>query len=328
MAEPVLSVRGVSKRYAGALVLDQVSLDVASGAFVTLLGPSGCGKSTLLRLVAGFENTDAGEIFVAGRPMRGVPTYDRPLTMMFQSLALFPNLDVAGNVGYGLRVRGVAAVERARRVAEALELVGLGPLGPRRVSDLSGGQRQRVALARCLVIRPSLLLLDEPLAALDLQLRRQLQQELKALQRRSGCAFVYVTHDQEEAMTMSDRIAVMRAGRIEQAGTPAEIYARPANAFVAGFVGEVNFLKAGDIGMPGQGRVAVRPESLRILDGAEPGIPGTLEGATQVGSMLRYRVKTALGTLTVAELAGSSPRALGQPVALTCRAADAVAIAE
>ncbi|MCC7284372.1 MAG: ABC transporter ATP-binding protein [Acetobacteraceae bacterium] len=332
MADAVLSVQGVSKRYGGALVLDQVSLDVAGGEFVTLLGPSGCGKSTLLRLIAGFENTDGGTIHVAGRPMQGVPTYNRPLTMMFQSLALFPNMDVAANVGYGLRVRRVPAAERSLRVGEALDLVGLSGLGARRVSDLSGGQRQRVALARCLVIQPALLLLDEPLGALDLQLRRQLQTELKELQRRAGCAFVYVTHDQEEALSMSDRIALMRSGRIEQIDTPADIYARPRNAFVASFVGEVNLLRVTDLAIAGAGRVAIRPESFRIVEnGAAEDlcIAGVLESTTQVSSTLRHRVRTRLGTLAVAELAGGSAvRAAGQTLTLACRAADAVRIDE
>ncbi len=339
MTIDALHVHGLVKRYADHSALDRVDLTVAAGEFLTLLGPSGCGKSTLLRLIAGFETPDSGDIFLAGKPMRGVPTYDRPLTMMFQSLALFPNMDVAGNVGYGLRVRRVREPEKTRRVAEALELVGLSGMAQRRVTALSGGQRQRVALARCLVIRPALLLLDEPLGALDLQLRRQLQMELKSVQRRTGCAFVFVTHDQEEAMTMSDRIAVMRAGRIEQIGTPAEIYRKPQNGFVAQFIGEVNLLPADVLHAPAGGnacgRVAIRPETFAVMP-AHAAVPaqacsieGRLLSVTQIGGMLRYRVKTQAGTLTAAGLAGSDAALQeGQAVTLTCRPADLVPIAD
>ncbi len=339
MIADALRVRGVHKHYGGVPVLDRIDLDVAAGEFLTLLGPSGCGKSTLLRLIAGFEAPDGGEIELAGKPMRGVPTYDRPLTMMFQSLALFPNMNVGGNVGYGLRVRGAGREERSRKVTEALELVGLTGMADRSVTALSGGQRQRVSLARCLVIRPALLLLDEPLAALDLQLRRQLQTELKDVQRRTGCAFIFVTHDQEEAMTMSDRIAVMRAGRIEQVGSPSSIYSRPRNSFVATFIGEVNLLHGRDFGQPTGsatgGRIAVRPESFVVGTGAVPAsadawaISGTLSSITQISSVLRYRVETAAGTLTAVRLAGMGAEVHeGQPVTLTCRAADAVPIAD
>ena len=330
-----LHLQGIGKRYHNTAVLNGIDLEVGASEFVTLLGPSGCGKSTLLRLIAGFEAPDEGEIHVAGRPMRGVPTYDRPLTMMFQSLALFPNMDVAANTGYGLRVRGVRDPELSSRVKNALDLVGLAGMGSRRVTQLSGGQRQRVALARCLVIRPALLLLDEPLAALDLQLRRQLQLELKDVQRQTGCAFIYVTHDQEEAMTMSDRIAVMRAGRVEQIGHPSDIYSHPRNSFVASFVGEVNLLNANALG-PGQSkRIAIRPELLAIHKSDAPTptggmrIQGLLSAATQIGSMVRYRVETAVGTLVAIGLAGTEASVrVGDPVALICRAADAVPVAD
>jgi spermidine/putrescine transport system ATP-binding protein len=223
--------------------LDGIDLTVGDGEFVTLLGPSGCGKTTLLRAIAGFEQIDSGAITLDGRDLTRLAPHQRPVNTVFQSYALFPHMTVARNVGYALEVRGVGTREREARVADALDKVGLGGLGTRKPAQLSGGQRQRVALARAIVAEPRLLLLDEPLSALDRNLRQAMQIELKDLQHRLGIAFVFVTHDQEEALTMSDRIVVMRAGRIEQAGTPRDIFRRPATRFVAEFIGETNLFQ-------------------------------------------------------------------------------------
>ncbi|WP_339511615.1 ABC transporter ATP-binding protein [Pseudomonas sp. RL_15y_Pfl2_60] len=242
---PVVEIRGAVKHYRapeGHLVhaLDGIDLSVGANEFVTLLGPSGCGKTTLLRVISGFEQLDGGELLIQHTPMNNVPAHQRPVHTVFQSYALFPHMSVGDNVGYALEVRGVGKAERHKRIAEALELVGLGGLERRKPGQLSGGQQQRVALARALIDRPALLLLDEPLSALDRQLRQSMQRELKKLQHELGIAFVFVTHDQEEALTMSDRIVVLNGGHIQQIGTPTEIYDRPANAFVAGFIGESN----------------------------------------------------------------------------------------
>ena len=222
----------------------RVSFEIADGEFFAMLGPSGSGKTTCLRLIAGFEQPDAGAILLHGRPMQGVPPYDRPVNTVFQDYALFPHMSVLDNVAYGLMVRGMAKAERHRKAQAMLELVALGGMAPRRPSQLSGGQRQRVALARALVLEPEVLLLDEPLGALDLKLRQQMQGELKALQRKVGITFVFVTHDQDEALGMADRVAVFNQGRIEQIGTAEEVYERPATAFVAGFVGSSNIVDA------------------------------------------------------------------------------------
>jgi spermidine/putrescine transport system ATP-binding protein len=224
--------------------LDGVDLAVNEGEFVTLLGPSGCGKTTLLRAIAGFELIDDGVIRLDGQDISALPPFRRPVNTVFQSYALFPHMTVARNVGYALEVRGVGRAARQAAVDDALAKVGLAEFGNRKPAQLSGGQRQRVALARAIIAQPRLLLLDEPLSALDRSLRQQMQRELKALQSRLGIAFVFVTHDQEEALTMSDRIVVMRAGRVEQNGTPREIFRKPANRFVAEFIGETNIINA------------------------------------------------------------------------------------
>ncbi len=237
---PAVAIREVSKRYAGTPVLDGVSLDIRAGEFLALLGGSGCGKTTLLRCIAGLEIPDLGRIEIGGQDLTLAPAYARPVNMMFQSYALFPHLSVADNIAYGLRAVGVPAAQRERLVAWALALVRLDTLGHRRPAHLSGGQRQRVALARCLVKKPDVLLLDEPMAALDRNLREDMQRELVRIQREVGMTFVLVTHDQDEAMSMADRIAVMAEGRIVQCGAPTEIYARPASRFVARFLGRVN----------------------------------------------------------------------------------------
>jgi putrescine transport system ATP-binding protein len=241
-AAPLVSIAGVTKRFGGLSAVDGVSLEIARGEFFALLGPSGCGKTTLLRMLAGFETPDSGRILIDGIDMTDVPPYARPVNMMFQSYALFPHMSVQQNVAFGLRQERVAKPAIRERVAAVLDLVQLGALGERRPHQLSGGQRQRVALARALVKQPKLLLLDEPLAALDRKLREQTQFELVRIQERVGITFVVVTHDQAEAMTMASRIAVMDGGKLRQIGRPAEVYEAPASRFVADFIGTVNFL--------------------------------------------------------------------------------------
>jgi len=257
----------VSRRFGGTLAVDDVTFAIRQGEFFSLLGPSGCGKTTTLRLLAGFEEPDAGEVRILGRVANRERPYDRGLAMVFQSYALFPHLTVARNVAFGLEQRRVRRAEIAPRVTRALELVRLEPAvhAGRMPSQLSGGQRQRVALARALVLEPRILLLDEPLGALDLKLRKEMQLELKALNRELGVTFVYVTHDQEEALAMSDRIAVMHQGRIAQLGTPAEIYESPRTAFVADFIGEANFLRGKVDGRDGTMWSVVRDDGTRLL---------------------------------------------------------------
>ncbi|HEX2434652.1 MAG TPA: ABC transporter ATP-binding protein, partial [Gaiellaceae bacterium] len=242
-AVPDVEAVGLYRSYGEVSAVDGVDLAVAPGEFFTLLGPSGSGKTTTLRLIAGFERPDSGRILLSGRDVSGRPPYDRDVNTVFQDYALFPHMTVEQNVGYGLMVKSVRKAERAQRVGEALEMVRLAGLGSRRPAQLSGGQRQRVALARAIVNRPRVLLLDEPLGALDLKLRQEMQLELKRIQQEVGITFIYVTHDQEEALTMSDRLAVFRDGRIEQVGTPAGVYEHPESEFVAGFVGVSNVLE-------------------------------------------------------------------------------------
>jgi len=238
-----VEVKGVTIRYKGVAALDNVDIAIREGEFFSLLGPSGCGKTTTLSTIGGFVQPDAGDVLIEGRSVLGTPPYRRPVNTVFQSYALFPHMTVAENIGFGPRMAGIPRDEIARRVEDALRLVSLSGMGERRPSQLSGGQQQRVALARALVNRPAVLLLDEPLGALDLKLRKQMQLELSRIQREVGITFVYVTHDQEEAMTMSDRIAVMSQGSVMQIGTPQEIYDRPATLFVADFIGLSNILK-------------------------------------------------------------------------------------
>ncbi len=250
----------LTKRYGEVQAVAGIDLEIEAGEFFTLLGPSGSGKTTTLRMIAGFEDPSSGTIELAGRDMRGVPPYDRAVNTVFQDYALFPHMTVGENVAYGLRVAGVGKAERARRRDEALEMVRLPGYGERKPGELSGGQRQRVALARAIVNRPKVLLLDEPLGALDLKLREQMQSELKAIQGDVGITFVYVTHDQDEALTMSDRIAVFHDGRIEQVSRPVELYEQPATEFVAGFVGVSNLLERDGA------RFTIRPEKIQLLD--------------------------------------------------------------
>jgi ABC-type Fe3+/spermidine/putrescine transport system ATPase subunit len=253
-----VELRGVTKRFGAVTAVDRLDLEVRHGEFLSLLGPSGCGKTTTLRLIAGFERPDEGEIRIEGADVARLPAYRRPVNTVFQSYALFPHLNVLDNVGYGLKQRGVPRAERRSRAEELLELVRLPNVGSRKPKELSGGQQQRVALARALVLRPKVLLLDEPLGALDLRVRKELQIELKRIQETVGITFVYVTHDQEEALAMSDRVVVMHAGRIEQLGPPQEIYDAPATRFVAQFIGETNFIHTR------AGTVAIRPERVQL----------------------------------------------------------------
>jgi putative spermidine/putrescine transport system ATP-binding protein len=297
---PALRLEGVRKSYGHVLAVAGVDLTVYEGEFFTLLGPSGSGKTTLLRLIAGFERPDSGRIELAGRDVTGVPPHMRDTNTVFQDYALFPHMTVAENIGYGLRVKGIAKLERRERVERALTMVRLAGLDNRRPNQLSGGQRQRVALARAVVNEPEVLLLDEPLGALDLKLRQEMQLELKRIQKKVGITFVYVTHDQEEALTMSDRMAVMANGRIEQIGPPQEVYERPATEFVAGFIGISNLLERDGI------RFVVRPEKLRMLEEeekADAGMsvePGTLEQVVYVGMSTRYIVRLDRGEHLVA----------------------------
>ena len=260
--ESDLSCSGLVRRFGNNAAVDHVSLDVPAGTFFSILGPSGCGKTTLLRLLAGFDKPDEGDIFIRGQRMNEVPPNKRPVNMVFQHLALFPTMSVGDNIGYGLKRKKVPAAERRKRIARVLEQVGLPELENRDPQELSGGQRQRVALARCLVLEPTLLLLDEPLGALDLKLREQMKIELKHLQKQFGTTFVYITHDQSEAMVMSDQVAVMKNGRFEQVAPPEELYRQPATPFVAGFVGDNNRL-AGTVVS-----VADDVAAVRLSDGA------------------------------------------------------------
>ena len=264
-APPDVRLVGLRKAYGDVVAVAGIDLEIARGEFFTLLGPSGSGKTTTLRMIAGFEEPDSGRVELAGRNVAGLPPYDREVNTVFQDYALFPHMTVAENVEYGMRVQKVAREERRRRAAQSLEMVRLPGFEPRKPSELSGGQRQRVALARAIVNHPQVLLLDEPLGALDLKLREQMQVELKGIQDEVGITFIYVTHDQDEALTMSNRIAVFNEGRIEQVGTPAEVYERPATRFVTGFVGVSNVLER-----DGQ-RFTVRPEKVRLLEGDEDG---------------------------------------------------------
>jgi putative spermidine/putrescine transport system ATP-binding protein len=295
--QPQADVRleSVTKAFGDVVAVDGVELDVPAGEFFTMLGPSGSGKTTTLRLIAGFEAPDEGRILLKGTDVTRQPPYARDVNTVFQDYALFPHMSVGENVAYGLRIKKVPRGERNMRAAEALELVRLGGLEKRKPSQLSGGQRQRVALARAIVNRPQVLLLDEPLGALDLKLRQEMQIELKRIQQEVGITFVYVTHDQEEALTMSDRLAVFNEGRIEQLGTPAEVYEHPETEFVAGFVGVSNVLERTLNGQAS--RFTVRPEKIHMLDEhgtADPGAhteSGRIRAVVYVGMVTRYLVE-------------------------------------
>ena len=286
-------LRGVTKRFGSHVAVSGVDLDIARGEFFTMLGPSGSGKTTLLRLIAGFEVPDAGTISLRGTDVTGLPPYQRGVNTVFQDYALFPHFSVAENVAYGMRVRRVAKAERAQRVDAALDMVQMTELAARRPRQLSGGQRQRVALARAIVNEPEVLLLDEPLGALDLKLRQEMQVELKRIQRQIGITFIYVTHDQEEALTMSDRLAVFRDGQIEQVGPPAHVYERPATEFVASFVGTSNVIETPT------GRAVLRPEKIELSHGPVPagrlGAPGRVLDVAYLGMVTRFTVELNTG---------------------------------
>ncbi len=353
-----IQVAAVSKTYGATTVLSGLDLSVDAGTFVTLLGPSGCGKTTLLRLIAGFVEPTSGHIAIDGRDMAGLPPQHRPIGMVFQNLALFPHFSVEENVAYGLRLRRVPETELRRKVGAFLDLVGLSHLGGRRIAQLSGGQKQRVALARSLVLEPSILLLDEPLSALDLQLRKQLQVALKEIQRGLGTTFVFVTHDQEEATLMSDRIVVMSAGAIQQFGTPTQIYASPANLFVAKFIGELNEIPARigqvttdvvEVEAPG-GRhalpastlrgfapdrgaacvIGLRPERVAVLPqgmsaGGRISLSGTVIERIALGPLLRFVIRCGDLRLTAVRLADAGTEQ-PEPGASCCVAFDATDI--
>ena len=295
LTAPVIRLASVRKTFGGPgpAAVERLDLDIAAGEFFTLLGPSGSGKTTTLRLIAGFERPDAGRIELDGVDVANLPPYARDVNTVFQDYALFPHMTLRDNVAYGMRAHRVAAREAARRADEALATVRLEQFGDRRPGQLSGGQRQRVALARAIVNRPRVLLLDEPLGALDLQLRHQMQIELKALQQTTGITFLYVTHDQEEALTMSDRVAVFNHGRIEQVGTPYALYEQPATEFVAGFIGVSNLLRHDG------GTFVLRPEKVVLADIAPDGYEtrdAVVRSASFLGPFTRYGVELADGT--------------------------------
>jgi spermidine/putrescine transport system ATP-binding protein len=299
----ILELRGVSKHFPGHPAVTEVSLAVAQGEFFSLLGPSGCGKTTTLRVIAGFETPTAGEVWLSGARIDGLPPYRRNVNTVFQSYALFPHLTVRGNVEFGLRRKSADGIEsRARKVIEQVRMEGK---ESRSIAALSGGERQRIALARALVLEPDVLLLDEPLSALDPQLRKQLRAELKDLQRRVGVTFVFVTHDQEEALSMSDRIAVMNAGRVEQVGTPQEIYQRPATRFVASFLGAMNWIDG----------IGVRPECTRISRVAENGArPAVISRSVFLGPAVHVEAMLEGGEAVTAQTAGEQVFQPGEAV--------------
>ena len=345
--QSVVEIRNVSRSFrspegAPIRAVDDISLNIETGKFTTLLGPSGCGKTTLLRMIGGFEEPDQGTVFIDGTDMTYRPPYERPVNTVFQHYALFPHMTIAQNIGYGLSVAGVPKAEISKRVAEALRLVRLEGMGNRPTGKMSGGQQQRVALARALILQPKILLLDEPLAALDRRLRKDMQFELKKLQHELGIAFLCVTHDQEEALAMSDQIVVMNSGHVEQIGTPKEIYQSPKTRFAAGFIGEMNFIKAVATGSgasttsyegagglrvssstptsPGDAvTLAIRPEHLRISTGSggiSSAISGTVIDSSYLGTNTRIEINASGTTLHVETEGAATVGGAGDPISL------------
>jgi putative spermidine/putrescine transport system ATP-binding protein len=317
----IVTFENVSRHFGKVKAVDAINFEVKDGEFFTFLGPSGSGKTTCLRLIAGFEQPDSGTVFIGSQAANHLPPYERDVHTVFQDYALFPHMSVLDNVAYSMMVKKISKIERQQKAQEALELVRLGDMGNRRPSQLSGGQRQRVALARALVGRPKILLLDEPLGALDLKLREQMQVELKALQHQVGITFIYVTHDQEEALSMSDRIAVFNHGKIEQLDTPGNIYEYPKTTFVAGFVGTSNLIQ-GDLTnrfAPGQ-TLHIRPERIRILPvgtvakAGEVTVQGKVEEAVYLGMQTRYRIRLDTHTLLTVSAQNQSSEAALWPV--------------
>ena len=356
---PAIELRHATKRYGDALALDGVSVVINPGEFFCLLGPSGCGKTTTLNLIGGFIPLTSGELLIEGRLVNDLPPHKRNVNTVFQNYALFPHMTVTQNVAFGLRMEGLSSAEIASRTADYLELVGLAGFGPRLPSQMSGGQQQRVALARALAKRPAVLLLDEPLGALDLKLRKQMQTELARIHRQVGTTFVFVTHDQEEALSMATRIAIMSGGRISQIGTPREVYDRPVNRFVADFVGDTNFLAGsvrsangrstfelaggGAVDAPagaadGPATLMIRPEflSLRSADAPElpPGIAGRISNIAFLGNHTRITVASTAGELVMVSPHGSQAfstdveRTLGEEVGVWWLPENAASITE
>ena len=314
-------IAGVSRTFGTVRAVDNITLTVEQGEFFTLLGPSGCGKTTLLRMIAGFSELDGGEIRFGARRIDKLPAHVRDIGMVFQNYAVFPNLSVAGNVAYGLKARRVPAAEVASRVEEALALVQLAGYGDRQPHQLSGGQLQRVAIARALVIRPQVLLFDEPLSNLDARLRVSMRGEIRALQKSLGITAIYVTHDQEEAMSVSDRIALMNAGRLEQVGVPVEIYRKPATRFAAEFMGTTNLVEARMLGLAAPVSVSLRPEALRFAEEAPadwPRLQCVVEGIEMLGPITRLDARLGNGTIVRMATLDTPSRSvhLGQPVVL------------
>jgi ABC-type Fe3+/spermidine/putrescine transport system ATPase subunit len=308
MASVAIALTGVSKQFGGVAAVNDVSLEIGEGEFFSLLGPSGCGKTTTLRMIAGFETPDVGRVVLQGSDVTTTPANRRPVNMVFQQYALFPHMTIEDNVAFGLKMRGVPRADHKERVTEILRIVSLEGYERRRPRQLSGGQQQRVALARALVNRPAALLLDEPLGALDVKLRKQMQLELKRIQHELGTTFVYVTHDQDEALAMSDRIAVMNGGRVEQLGSPREVYEQPSTEFVADFIGSLNALDLDGA------RVAIRPEHVHVGTAPDDAsqLAGTLAEVVYLGMYTQLHVDTRVGRIVSHRLAGE-PAAHLQP---------------
>jgi iron(III) transport system ATP-binding protein len=338
MKAAAIAFRNVTKRYGDVAAVDDISFDIAAGSLVTLLGPSGCGKTTTLRMIAGLELPSSGSIHIGGADVTRIPASERDVSMVFQSYALFPHMSVIQNVGYGLSVAGLAKPDVQAKAQAALTTVGLTGFDARLPSELSGGQQQRVAVARALVLEPSVLLFDEPLSNLDARLRRQMREEIRELQKRLGLTVVYVTHDQAEAMAVSDRIIVMNKATIAQEGAPRELYEQPRDVFVAGFMGDANRVRGmlrhvdariGELALgpltlhlphrglpPGMVDVAIRPEAVLIGNGAD-WLPGTVRKAAYIGGLMEYTIATDLGELFAISLDVDRPLVAGSAVDVT-----------